>query len=88
MTETKLDKTPAEKFDKSKVKTKKKSPKKTFKKPIKKPLYSLKSWKGVREVYKCAKCEHCEEDEDEMKLHVLKHFPKKEREKQLDILMR
>jgi len=74
--------------EKPEVKPKRKIPKKTFKKAAPPVLYHKKKWKGVREVYKCAKCEHCEEDEDEMKLHVLKHFPKKEREKQLDILMR
>lgn len=70
----------------------KKSKKKTVLKAVQKVsppvLYHKKKWKGVRDIYRCAECSHCEEDEDTMKLHVLKHFPKEEREKQLDKLTR
>jgi len=67
---------------------KRKVPKVTFKKAVPKALYDKKRWKGVRDVYMCVECEHCEDLEDDMKLHVLKHFPKEEREKQLDLMMR
>ena len=70
------------------AKSKKKTAKKTVKKAAPPVLYHKTKWKGVRDVYRCASCSHCEDDEDTMKLHVLKHFPKEEREKQLDKLTR
>jgi hypothetical protein len=79
---------PTKKPKDSAGKSKKKTAKKKLKKTAPPVLYHKKLWKGVRDVYRCDKCPHCEEDEDAMKLHVLKHFPKEEREKQLDKLMR
>lgn len=78
---------PTKKLKDAAGKSKKKTAKKT-KKTAPPVLYHKINWKGVRDVYRCAECNHCEEDEDTMKLHVLKHFPKEEREKQLDKLMR
>ena len=88
MINTKKDEKPTEKPEKPEIKPKRKIPKKTFKKIVPPVLYHKKKWKGVRDVYMCVKCEHCEDIEDDMKLHVITHFPKKEREKQLDILTR
>lgn len=67
---------------------KRKTPKVTFKKSAPPVLYTKETWKGVRDVYMCVECNHCEDLEDDMKLHVITHFPKKEQQKQLDLLTR
>ena len=50
------------------------------------PLYRSMLWKGVKEVYQCARCSACEDIEDDMKLHVLTHYPEEDRAVLLDKL--
>ena len=45
-------------------------------------------WAGVKTVYVCRSCGRQEDDEDDMILHILSHFPENEREKILDILVK
>jgi len=50
--------------------------------------YAEHLWKGIKQVFMCSACQHCEDVEDDMKLHVLKHVPKKERMDVLDKLVK
>jgi len=51
-----------------------------------KPLYKDYLWKGVKIIYLCEKCPYNNESEDDMKLHVITHYPEKDREKILNQL--
>jgi len=49
--------------------------------PVRKPLYTRSSWKNVLEVYTCGVCGlSITASEDDMKLHVVDHFPESQRE--------
>jgi hypothetical protein len=50
-------------------------------------LYSKALWKGVVPVFQCAKCDFSDESEDNMKLHILLHFPPEQRDTILDTLV-
>ena len=51
-----------------------------------KPLYKDYLWKGVKTVFLCEQCPHNEDREDDMKLHVLTHYPEEDRAVLLDKL--
>jgi len=50
-------------------------------------LYSVESWKGVKEVYKCAKCGTFRDDKSALFEHILLHFPVIEQEEILNQLV-
>jgi hypothetical protein len=50
-------------------------------------LYTKKLWKGVVYVFECSQCRFSDESEDNMKLHVLTHFPPEKRDTILDKLV-
>ena len=52
------------------------------------PPYIPRMWKGVKKVFKCEHCDHYEDVEDDMQLHVLKHYPANKRSDILDKLVR
>jgi len=72
--------------DKQEVKDKPVEATSTIAKEKNKPLYKDYLWKGVKTVYLCEKCSYNNESEDDMKLHVLTHYPEKDREKILNQL--
>lgn len=45
-------------------------------------------WAGVKTVYVCRSCGRQEDDEDDMILHILSHFPEDEKESLLNILIK
>ena len=45
-------------------------------------------WAGVKTVYVCRSCGRQEDDEDDMILHILSHFPENEKESLLNILIK
>ena len=44
-------------------------------------------WAGVLDVYQCVECQECGDTIDEIITHCLSHYPKKEQEKMLDIML-
>ena len=51
-------------------------------------LFQVRRWNGLAtmEVYVCSKCGRQIDNIDDMKLHVLGHFPENQRDKLLDAL--
>lgn len=45
-------------------------------------------WAGIKTVYACALCDRQEDSEDDMCLHVLKHYPESEHNQILDNLVK
>jgi hypothetical protein len=50
-------------------------------------LYSQFLWKGVVPVFQCGQCEFSCEVEDDIKLHVLSHFPPEQQDTVLERLV-
>lgn len=50
--------------------------------------YEIRMWAGKIPVYVCAHCGRQIDSEDDMKLHVLKHYPSEEHEAVLDRLIK
>jgi len=44
-----------------------------------KPFYTLAMWAGVLPIYKCSSCGLDANNEDDMILHILKHYPELQR---------
>jgi hypothetical protein len=55
-------------------------------KPAEEKYYESIIWKDVIPTFKCLFCGSCEPIEDNIKLHVLKHFPENKREDLLNKL--
>ena len=52
----------------------------------KKEYYTTAIWKGVKPVFQCTLCDTQLSNEDEIKLHVIEHYPEKDKNKILDEL--
>ena len=50
--------------------------------------YKVLMWAGVKEVYACTKCKWQEDKKDDAILHYLSHYPKRDRNKILDNLIK
>ena len=50
--------------------------------------YTNLLWAGIKTVYACAKCGRQEDSEDEMRLHVLTHYPESQHNQILDQLVK
>ncbi len=50
--------------------------------------YTERLWAGIKTVYACAQCDRQEDIEDDMRLHVLKHYPESEHENILNDLVK
>ena len=49
--------------------------------------YEMRMWSGKIPIYVCLKCSVQMDSEDDMKLHVLEHYPLQERNDKLDELV-
>lgn len=50
--------------------------------------YSTAQWRGTLNVYICNICMHCSMHEDDMKIHVVSHYPEAQRAGILDKLVK
>lgn len=50
--------------------------------------YTKVLWAGIKTVYACAQCNRQEDSEDDMRLHVLTHYPESEHENILNELVK
>ena len=72
--------------EKPEVKTYKKS--KVVVEVKKEAPYKVLMWAGVKEVYACTKCKWQEDKKDDAILHYLSHYPKRDRNRILDNLIK
>jgi hypothetical protein len=54
----------------------------------KKVFYTEHTWKGVIKVYRCFQCNHCDEDEGDIQLHVITHYPESDKENILNKMLK
>ena len=50
--------------------------------------YTNVLWAGIKTVYACALCDRQEDSEDDMRLHVLKHYPESQHNQILNELVK
>ena len=52
------------------------------------PLYEKRKWHGIIPVYVCLQCETSNNDLDDLKTHILSHYPRAQREAVLEKLIK